>query len=152
MIVSGVHQKGLIHIQYSVYVYITKWSPQFSQHWSLYITSFRIFLKMRSFKLYSLQFSNMQLSIINYSHHAIHYIPKTFYFITGTFNFCSPPIPHLCQPTICFMYLWVQFWGFFGKEPTCKWNYTVLSFYQTYFPCVLSMLLQMSGFPFCMPK
>ena len=43
----------------------------------------------------------MQLSIINYSHHAIHYIPRTFFFITGAFNFCSPPIPHLCQPTIC---------------------------------------------------
>ena len=103
-------------------------------HWCDHLSEF--FLKMRTFKLYSLQFSNMQLSIINCSHHAIHHIPRTFYFITGTFNFCSPPIPHLCQirKLICFLYLWVQFWVcFFFKDPTCKWNYTVLSFCQTYF-------------------
>ena len=47
---------------------------------------------MRTFKIYSLSnFQNMQYSIINYSHHVIHYIPMTYCFITGNL---TPSLRH----------------------------------------------------------
>ena len=37
---------------------------------------------MRISEIYSLSISNMQYSVVNYSHHATHYIPRTYLFIT----------------------------------------------------------------------
>ena len=47
-------------------------------------TSLQIYsLVIRAFKIYSWPLSNMQYSIVNYSHHAVHYISMTF--ITGMY-------------------------------------------------------------------
>ena len=55
--------------------------------------------------------------IVNYSHHAVHYIPWLTYFITRSsylltpFIQCAHPTPYLCpgQPPVCFLYLWECF-------------------------------------------
>ena len=55
--------------------------------------------------------------IVNYSHHAVHYIPWLTYFITRSsylltpFIQCAHPTPYLCpgQPLVCFLYLWECF-------------------------------------------
>ena len=36
------------------------------------------FLVMRMFKIYSQQLANIPCSVVNYSHHAVHYIPRTY--------------------------------------------------------------------------
>ena len=61
---------------------------------------------MRMFKIYSRQLSNMQYSIINCSHHIVHYIPMT-HFIAGRLYLLIPfpilpiPQPNLWQSSVC---------------------------------------------------
>ena len=70
------------------------------------------FLVMRLFKIYSL--SNFQIyNIINYGHHAICYIPRTYFRITGLyfltpFTYFTYPLP---LATANLFSVWVQCWG-----------------------------------------
>ena len=98
------------------------------------IHSYKIFfLVMRTFKIYCQQLSNMQYSIINCSHQAVYYIPMTYLFHNWN---CVPfdPLhpfdphhtPHLWQPPICSLFLWV--WLFKEKDSAFRWDHTAFAF------------------------
>ena len=82
-----------------------------------------------------MKFSNIQYSIINYSPCDVHDILRT-YFITGIlylltlfthFTHLSPPCPHLCQPPVCSLYLWIFFFVLF-LDSTSKCDHMVFVF------------------------
>ena len=67
-------------------------------------------------RLFSYHLSNKQHSIVNCSHHVVHYIPRTYL----SYNlkvvpfehlhlFSSPPTPHLQQPSVCSLFQWAFF-------------------------------------------
>ena len=93
--------------------------------------SYKFFLMMRTFKIYSLRsFQKLQCRIVNYNHDDIHYIPRT-YLITGSlpfdhlYSFSLFPSLDLWQPPFCSLFLWVPF---FFLDSTYKWDHTVFVF------------------------
>ena len=79
----------------------------------------------------------MQYSIINYSHHTIHHIPWSIYFITGNLYIWPPsstfPMPYLLPlvNTSLSKYLWVCLvflFCFLFLDPTYKCEHVVFVF------------------------
>ena len=79
------------------------------------------FLKMRTFKAYSQQLSNIQYSIINCSHHGCLYM-VFIHVYTGVSPEC---FLHLCQPPVCSLNLWLLVFILASKY---KWDRTVFVF------------------------
>ena len=96
-------------VQHNELINVLLWDNyhnKFREHSSPFSDNF--FLVGRAFKW----LLNIQYSIINCGHHAVHYIPLT-YFVTRSLYFLSLPLPispNLClwQPPTCSMYLCIQ--------------------------------------------
>ena len=65
----------------------------------------KLYLEMRTFKIYSQQLSDMQYTFTDYSCHPIHYFTWCVYFITESLylltlfsHFAHPPYPSLAPP------------------------------------------------------
>lgn len=76
------------------------------------------FLVLRTPVIYASQLLTTQYSIVNYSHHTVHYIHRTYLVYNWKFvpldpvhPFCSHPNPDLWQPPV--FYLWVHIFFFF---------------------------------------
>ena len=86
---------------------------------------------MKTFKIYYL--SNFQIyNIVNYSHHAVHYISWWFiYLITRSVYLftpspiCQAPTPALPATNLNVLFLWVLFCFL---DSTYKWDHTVFVF------------------------
>ena len=82
---------------------------------------------VRTFKIYFQQFSDIYYSVVNYSHHAVHYIPTAYiinrrlYFLT-TFTYFAP------APSIINLFSVSEFILFVFKASTYKWDHTAFFF------------------------
>ena len=92
------------------------------------------FLVIRTFKIYSLYNFHIYI-IINYSHHAVHYIPVTYLFNNWKFvpfdhlhPFCPFLTPCLLAITNLYSVSLSCLVGWLVLDSTCKWDHTVLVF------------------------
>ena len=98
-----------------------------------HLSPYRVAFFLVNFQdLFSQQFSNIVICIINYSHHAVHCISMTLFYNWKfePFVFLPPFLPPLSFPTsgkppTCSFYLWAWF---FRKDSTCKWDCTIFVF------------------------
>lgn len=70
---------------------------------------------------------------INYSHHDTHYIPVTFYFITGSLYFLIPFYPFHPSPISAsgnhqYIVCVRQIWFFVLQDYTYKWDHAIFVF------------------------
>ena len=86
---------------------------------------------MRTFKITLLATFKYKISSINYSHHAVNYIPMTYLFYNWKsvpfdllHPFLTPPTLRLWQPPICSLYVRVHF-----EEEGCLLAWFCLWFY-----------------------
>ena len=77
---------------------------------------------MRAFKIYFL--SNFQIYIINYSHHAVHYIPRTLLYFEHLHSFH----PSSNSGDHQFILVCMSLFFVFFLDSTYKWNHAIFVF------------------------